>query len=314
MVALKVPMPGTSRSSTRLPVGKHRAALLAVVGRIEEFQHDLRRREGHPVQLEVAGFLHLTIADRHMGDDGFLNIGLPDTHHTHAVFRDTRRVKQTGMNGKRTDTGRQVAAVAAPVDEGLVDGDLAVEVVDVVVRLAAARQDHALAGAGGGAAHAVDVRGIGVGAADHAHEQPVARLARHPAALRQVLQAEEHALAGPATHVGGWNLHLGYVGHGSGPVGSCRSELERPRDRGRFAGKLAPTKRCRARGPGVWIHAADDSRKSLAKRCSTPPALYTLTSAAVSRRQVTGTRTTSPLRRLITRVRSQRGEMSPSTS
>ena len=57
-----------------------------------------------------------------------------------------------------------------------------------------------------------------------------------------------------------------------------------------------------------------DSRKSWAKRCSTPPALYTCTSAAVSRRQVTGTLITSPLRRLTTRIRSQRGEISPSMS
>src|SRR5690606_28162641 len=115
--------------------------------------------------------------------------------------------------------GGQVAAVAAPVDEGLVDGDLPVEVIHVVIGLAALRQDHALAGAGGGAAHAVDVRGVGVGTADDAHEQLVAGLARHLAALGQILQAEEHTLAGAAPHVGGGNSHLGYLRHRNAPVG-----------------------------------------------------------------------------------------------
>ncbi|MDT4861584.1 hypothetical protein FQZ97_961950 [compost metagenome] len=149
-----------------------------------------------------------------MGDDGFLDIGLPDTHHAGAVLRNARRIDQAGVDGEGAGGGGQVAAVAAPVDEGLVDGDLAVEVVDVVLGLAALRQDHALAGAGGGAAHAVDVRRIRIGAADHAHEQLVAGFTRNLAALGQVLQAEEHALAGAAADVGGGDLHLGYVGHG----------------------------------------------------------------------------------------------------
>jgi hypothetical protein len=39
---------------------EHRAAVaFAFVGGIEEFQHDLGGREGHAVQFEVAGFLHL---------------------------------------------------------------------------------------------------------------------------------------------------------------------------------------------------------------------------------------------------------------
>ena len=115
---------------------------------------------------------------------------------------------------KRRPRG-EVAAVAAPVDEGLVDGDLAVEVVDVMARLAALREDHALAGAGGGAAHPVDIarhRGQGC---HHPHEQPVARLAGDPAGFRQVFQAEEHALAGAAAQVGGGDADLGWVGHAS---------------------------------------------------------------------------------------------------
>ena len=151
--------------------------------------------------------------DMGMGDDGLVDIGLPDAHHAHAVLRNPRRIDQPGMDGEGASGGGQVAAVAAPVDEGLVDGDLAVKVVDVVVRLAAFRQDHALGGRRGGAAHAVDMRAVRIRATNHPHKQLVAGSARDLAALRQVLQAEEHALAGTATHVGGGNLDLGYVSH-----------------------------------------------------------------------------------------------------
>ena len=74
---------------------------------------------------------------------------------------------------------REVAAVAAPVDERLVDRDLAEQVVDVVIRLRAPRHDHALARARRRAAHAVDLLAVRVGAADHAQQQRVARRARH---------------------------------------------------------------------------------------------------------------------------------------
>ncbi|MNF15208.1 hypothetical protein D3C80_2177140 [compost metagenome] len=57
------------------------------------------------------------------------------------------------------------------------------------------------------------MRGVRVGTADHTHEQLVACFAGHLAALGQVLQAEEHALAGAATDIGGGNSDLGNVGH-----------------------------------------------------------------------------------------------------
>ncbi|MNP62571.1 hypothetical protein D3C76_1578660 [compost metagenome] len=90
------------------------------------------------------------------------------------------------MNGEGTGGGGEVAAVAAPVHEGLVDGDLAVEVVHVVIGLLAFGEDHALGGGGGGAAHAVHVGRVGIRAADHAHEQRIAGRAWHLAALGQI--------------------------------------------------------------------------------------------------------------------------------
>jgi len=74
------------------------------------------------------------------------------------TFTGTRRraaaalVDEAVGDGERADRGAEVAAVAAPVDEGLVDRDLAVEVVDVVARLRALRDDDGLAGARRGAA------------------------------------------------------------------------------------------------------------------------------------------------------------------
>ncbi|MNH32317.1 hypothetical protein D3C79_927530 [compost metagenome] len=72
-----------------------------------------------------------------MSDDGLADIDLPDTHGGNAIARDARRLDQATADGERADSSRQVAAVAAPVDEGLVDGDLAEQVVDVVLGLGA---------------------------------------------------------------------------------------------------------------------------------------------------------------------------------
>ncbi|KAG1165987.1 hypothetical protein G6F35_018456 [Rhizopus arrhizus] len=83
-----------------------------------------------------------------------------------------------------------------------------------MVRLGALADDDGLAGAGRGGAHAVDLLAVGVGAANHAHQQRVARRARHAGGFGQVIQLEEHAFAGAAAHVGGGNLGLGSMGHG----------------------------------------------------------------------------------------------------
>jgi len=89
----------------QIPGGKHRTALLAVIRRIEEFQHDLGSRKGHAVQLEVAGFLHLAVGDRYMGDDGLADVGLPDPHHTGTVLRNALGIHQAGMQRERAGAG-----------------------------------------------------------------------------------------------------------------------------------------------------------------------------------------------------------------
>lgn len=79
--------------------------------------------------------------------------------------------------------------------------------------LDALRQDHGLAGAGRGAAHAVDLLAVGVGAAYYPQQQCVTGGAGDLRLLGQVLQAEEHAFAGAATDVGGGDFYLRYVCH-----------------------------------------------------------------------------------------------------
>ena len=150
-----------------------------------------------------------------MGDDGLADVGLPYAHHGHAVVRNAAGVHQTVADGERTDRRGQVAAVAAPVHERLVDGDLTEQVIDVVIGLDAFRQDHGFAGARRRAAHAVDLFFVRVGAADYAQQQGVAGRAWNLGRFRQVSQAEEHAFAGAAAHVGGGNLDLRCMSHGA---------------------------------------------------------------------------------------------------
>src|SRR5690606_37727025 len=182
-----------------------------------ELQDDLGGREGDAVELEIAQLLHLPIADGHVADDGLADVGLPDAHRENAVLRQPFLLDEAIRDDAGADGSAEAAAVAAPVYEGGVDRDLAVQVVDVVARLAAPADDHALAGAAGGAAHAVGVLAVGIGRTDHPHQQRVTRRAGHARGFGQVFQAEEHALGGAAAHVGGGDAELCDVGHGKAP-------------------------------------------------------------------------------------------------
>ena len=184
------------------------------------------RREGHAIELEITGFLHRTCGDRYMGNNGLADIGLPDTHHRRAVLRNARGIHQTTADRERAHRRRQVAAVTAPVHERLVDGDLTEQVIDVMVRAQAFADDYGLAGAGGGRAHAVDLFFVRIGAANHAQQQGITGCARHLSHGRQVQQAEEHALAGAATHIRCGNSDLRWVSHNTK---SCKSRGTWPR-------------------------------------------------------------------------------------
>src|SRR5690554_7181089 len=70
-----------------------------------------------------------------MSNDGFLNIGLPNTHAADAIFWDTIRINQSCMYGKSTGRSGQVAAVTTPVNEGFIDRHLAVEIICIVIGL-----------------------------------------------------------------------------------------------------------------------------------------------------------------------------------
>jgi len=85
-----------------------------------------------------------------------------------------------------------------------IDRDLTEQIVDVAIVARRFRQDHDLAGARGGRAHAVGLLAVAIGTADHPQQQALA-LSRIG---RKVLGAEEHALAGAAAHVDGGNAKL----------------------------------------------------------------------------------------------------------
>jgi hypothetical protein len=195
------PTPGTE--GVEAVAGReHRAAFAFFIGRrIEELELHLGRGKGDAIELEVAQLLNRAVLHRHMGNDPLPDVGLPDADDGRAIGR---RRDEAGIDGERSDSRREVAAVARPVDHGRVDRHLAEQIVDIAVGPLRLRQDDDLAGARGRAAHAVGVLAVAVGAADHPQQ--------HALALggigRQIFLAEEHALAGAATHVDGRDAEL----------------------------------------------------------------------------------------------------------
>jgi hypothetical protein len=92
---LKLPTPGTS-SVDHVAGGEHGAAGAFFLGRrVHEFQLHFGGREGHAVQFEVTGFLHLAAPDGHVRDDGLADVGLPDGDDGHAI-RGSGRIDQAG--------------------------------------------------------------------------------------------------------------------------------------------------------------------------------------------------------------------------
>src|SRR5690554_208863 len=148
-----------------------------------------------------------------MSNDGFLNIGLPNTHAADAIFWDTIRINQSCMYGKSTGRSGQVAAVTTPVNEGFIDRHLAVKIICIVIGLAAFRQDDTFAGARSGATHAIGVLGIRVWTANHSHEKLIASSAGCLRVYRQIFKLKKHTLARTATHIGGSHFNLCSVRH-----------------------------------------------------------------------------------------------------
>jgi len=104
-----------------------------------------------------------------------------------------------------------------------------------MVGSAALGEDHGLARARGGTAHAIDLLGIGVGASDDTQQEFVSRRPGAASKIGQLIEAEEDALARATPHIGGRNAKL---------LGECLRHAQ----------------------------AALASRKSWANRCKTPPA------------------------------------------
>jgi len=96
-------------------------------------EHDLRGREGHAVELEIAGFLHLPPAT---GTCAMMVLPM-----LACQMRNTQVPSRTRRDGSTRPAWIANAPAAvdrlpqlpAPVDEGLVDRHLSIEVVDVLV-------------------------------------------------------------------------------------------------------------------------------------------------------------------------------------
>ena len=197
--------PGNLEAIHELPRGEERAL---AVGGVEEIHGHLGGGEGHPVELKVPRFLHRAAAHGHLIEQGFLDVGLPNAHFAGALRGHSGGVDQPFGDGKGPHGGGQVAAVAGPVDEGRIDGDLAEKVVHVVARAIAFAHQHHLGGAGGGPTHAVRMLAVGVRAADDPKAQGVPGWAGHLGLGGQVGDVEEHALRGAPPHIGRANFLL----------------------------------------------------------------------------------------------------------
>ena len=117
-----------------------------------------------------------------------------------------RHVNQSFVDGERSNRGREVAAVAAVIDERPIDGDLTKEIVDIHARPRARAYHHHLAERGNAAAHAVELAPVRVGAAEGGEEE---RVPTRPL-RRQVAAVEEEALAGAAPHEDGRERDLAH--------------------------------------------------------------------------------------------------------
>ena len=183
------------------------------IGRVHKLDLHFRRREGYAIQFKITGLLHFTVGDGHVGHDGFADVGLPYTNGTDAVFGNTLFGDKAAVNGECAYGGGEIAAVTTPVDKGFIDGHLAKQIIDVVVRLRGRCQDYRFTGAGGGITQAVDLLFVGIGATNYTQQKLVSRFTGYLAGFGQILQAEEDAFTGTATHVGGRNTNLGSKTH-----------------------------------------------------------------------------------------------------
>ena len=206
-VASRAPMPGTVMLSISEPVGNiappesHRRR----PPRIEELERDLGGGECHPVELEVALLDDHAVADRHMRNDPFADIRLPDLERRGAVCRhrdDARWIAQVPPRrsgcrscrssrspGRRWQPGRTGSRHRSPV----ASTPTATRPCSCSMSPPPCRR--CVCRSGRGCRSRAAARG------------------RAPGRIgRQFFRAEEDALAGPAAHVQRWNAENGH-GH-----------------------------------------------------------------------------------------------------
>ena len=101
------------------------AVAFTFVCRVEEFELHLGGGEGHAIEFKVTGFLHGTVGDRHMGDDGFLDVDLPDADGRDPIVDPLRDGRRPHRDEGRARVGGGRRAIARTHDRRRRRGDAA---------------------------------------------------------------------------------------------------------------------------------------------------------------------------------------------
>jgi hypothetical protein len=181
---LEAPTPGTSSSSTRLPVGNIAPPSPSSSSPgSRNSSCDLGGREGHAVQFEVAGFLHLAVGHRHVRRRWSCRCWPARCARSQMPSRGTRPASTRPLAIANGPTAAdRLPQLPLQSTKACVDRHLAVEVVDIVIRHRRRADDHHLAGARRGPAHAVGLLAVrDPGCRSRAAAAHRARLARRAA-------------------------------------------------------------------------------------------------------------------------------------
>ena len=154
------PIPGAARRQQAAGDG---------AARLQEGQPDRCASPGDAVEHGIALHRRAAVRDREARLDPLVQVAVVEGEHRLAV----RRPDDPFVHGEGTHGCREVAAVAAVIDQRPVDRDLAEEIVDVHAGARARAHNHRLAEGREAAAHAVELAPVRVGAAEGGEEERV---------------------------------------------------------------------------------------------------------------------------------------------
>ena len=123
--------------------------------------------------------------------DDLVGIGIQHADHSNGLYS----FHQTLINGKRTNSGRNVAAVSLLIHIGDLNIDLTEGIVHVNIRAVGLGDDGHLTGGGDSTAHAVDLLDIG---STHNFQENLVPLGL---IFGQILLVENNCLTGASAHI-----------------------------------------------------------------------------------------------------------------